>query len=161
MSLVLNSEPTFYAVNGKSVIQLTIITDKLTDLCYTQNTDTEIELLTGYPAGDTFLSSVSSKLQIRPQHTNEKWPGKHRLEGLENHIGWKDDSSGQSEAPIYNDVYTAWYNIRNQTNREHIPNKINIKHSKPFRNKTLTELSLNSGRWKIVNRTSHRQIWPR
>ena len=30
-----NGEPTFYAVNGKSVIDLTIIIDKLTDLCYT------------------------------------------------------------------------------------------------------------------------------
>ena len=71
-ALVLNNdESTFYAVNGKSVIDLTMITDKLTDLCYTQYTDTESEVLTGYPnrghvpVFSVFKNPISSPTYIR------------------------------------------------------------------------------------------------
>ena len=66
-----NGEPTFRAVNGKSVNDLTITPDKLTDLCYTQYTDTETELLTGYP--NRRHVSVFSVLKIpnSSQHTSE------------------------------------------------------------------------------------------
>ena len=64
-------ESTFYAVNGKSVLDLTITTDTHTYLCYTKYTDAKTELLMGTPTEDTFLSSVSSKFQTRPKHTSE------------------------------------------------------------------------------------------
>ena len=73
-ALVLNNgEPTFYSVYGKSVIDLTIITDKFTDLCYTQYTDTETEL-TGYPSRRHFpVFSVFNNPNMSPTHIREKY----------------------------------------------------------------------------------------
>ena len=67
-------EPTFYAVSGNSVIDMTIITDKLTDLCYTQNTDTETKLLTVYssrghvPVFSVFKFPNSSAIHIQMKY---------------------------------------------------------------------------------------------
>ena len=62
------------------------------------------------------------------------------------------------EAPIYNDVFTAKDKIRDalqEATREHTPKKIMTGHSKPFWNKTLTELSLQLRTLrKVFKRTS-------
>ena len=112
-ALVLNNgELTFYAVNGKSFIDLTITTDKSTDLSYKQYTDTETQLLTGIPRrGHVPVFSVLKIPNSSPTHSNEIRLGKLRLKGVKNHIG-RNLQRVNPEVPIYNDVYTAWDKIR-------------------------------------------------
>ena len=160
-ALVLDEgEPTFYAVNGKSVIDLTIITDKLTDLCYTKYTDTQTELLTGYPSrGHVPVFSVFKIPNSSPTHIRMKYDlGKTDWKEWKTILEEKMIQWANSEAPIYDDVYTAWDKIRDtlqETNREHIPKKIITKHCKPFWTKTLTELSLQLRTLrKVFKRTS-------
>ena len=45
-----NGEKTFYSVNGSSVIDLCMTTDQITNWKSTFYTDTDVELLTGYPS---------------------------------------------------------------------------------------------------------------
>ena len=92
-----NAEPTFYAVNGKSVIDLTIITENLLTVLHTKHWHRNWTTNWVPQQGTrSCLQCLQNSKFVPKTHPNDIRLGKHWLEGVENYIGWKDDPVGQS-----------------------------------------------------------------
>ena len=141
-----NGEQTFYSVNGSSVIDLCMTTDQLTNWKSTFYTDTDAELLTGYPSRGHV--PVYAKLVLPSSYSTEKVTT-FKLDDV-NRTKWRDSledilrDMSFPDNPIFKDPIAAWNYLKeaiNDVNREAIPTKSFTKHSKPFWNDQLTQLS--------------------
>ena len=132
-----HGETIFYSVNGSSVIDLCMTTDQLTNWKTTFYTDTDAELLTGYPSRGHV--PVYAKLVLPSSYSLEKvttfkfddvnW--KKRRDSLEDKLC----DMSFPDNPIFKDPIAAWNNLKeaiNDVNRDCIPTKSITKHSKPF-----------------------------
>ena len=144
VNILNNGEKTSYAVNSSSVIDLCMTTDQPTNWTSTFYADPYAELLTGYP----IYVPVYAKFVLPSSSTTEKlttfklddvdW--KKWRDSLENKL--RDVSFPNNQ--IFRDPIAVWNNLKEATNvvnRECIPTKSIRKHSKPFWNDQLTQLS--------------------
>ena len=155
-----NGEKTFYSVNGSSVIDLCMTTDQLTNWKSTFYTDIDVELLTGYPSRGHV--PVYAKFVLPGSYSTEKVTT-FKLDDV-NWKKWRDSLEDKlrdmsfPDNPIFKDPIAAWNYLKEaikDVNRECIPTKSTTKHSKPFWNDQLTQLSNEvRSRGKTYKRTS-------
>ena len=146
VNILNNGGKTFTAVNGSSVIDPCMTTDQFTNWKSTFYTDTDAELLTGYPSRGH--DSVYAKCVLPSSSSTEKVTT-FKLDDVD-WKKWRDSLQVKlrdmsfPDNPIFKEPIAAWNYLKeaiNNVNRERIPTKSITKHSKPFWNDQLTQLS--------------------
>ena len=137
---------TFYSVNVSSVIDLCMTTDQLTNWKSSFYTDTDAELLTGYPSSGHV--PVYAEFVLPSSYSTEKVT-KFKLDDV-NREKWWDSLADKlrdmsfPDNPIFKDTIAAWNHLKEaltDVNRECISTKSKTKHSKPYWTDQLSQLS--------------------
>ena len=161
-----DGQPTFYSINGSSVIDLFMTTEELCGRKTTMYTDLDTELLTGYPNRghvpvfanwELNHSSQDGKVtKFDPENTD--WQNWQSI------LEEKMNSFTDPNNLLYKDPNVAWRKRRfilEEVNQLCLNTKVISKHSKPFWTDVLTQLSNKVG---ALNRPSkelrHCKIMP-
>ena len=155
-------QPTFYSINGSSVIDLFMTTEELCGSKTTMYTDLDTELLTGYP--NRGHVPVFAKWELNYSSQDGKVT-KFDLEKTDWQI-WqsileeKMHSFTDPNNLLYKDPNVAWRKMRyilEEVNQLCLNTKIISKHSKPFWTDVLTQLS---DEVRALNKTFKRTSTP-